>query len=446
MKKLLALVLAVAMVLSTAVVFASAAEEEPEGYFWLKGTGDADPGINFKVPGDVLVDDNITIEALVMFDEDCVASGGCVYLNCYSYEKDEYNNWDYLISFIDYAKESSFTLGEWSKATFTFNPFDGAYGGHAGSKYTPAMLTMGIGFWQATGTVKVAYISVSQNGEEVWSIDFTAGFDPTRNSDLEKVVEGGIFNIDADGKDVKWGTVGAAVVVDDPAETDDTADDTGDDATDDSADDTGDDTGDPTSDAEPAAIAPTTVGFMTFTPDNTAYAVGDEITVNVSMTETAIKSLGILIKDMKGLEFVSGKWTKSAFTFEGEDDDIEPILMSNMKANGDAIDAAALAYSAENGEQKVSGDVFTLKLKVTDAQFALKIDVSYSGNDNAVNKLEDNDILNAAGGAEPVEPDEPGEPSSQPAEPAHTGDAGLIALAIVSVLALGGAVVVKKSK
>ena len=185
---------------------------------------------------------------------------------------------------------------------------------------------------------------------------------------------------------------------------------------------------------------------MTFTPDNTAYAVGDEITVNVSMTETAIKSLGILIKDMKGLEFVSGKWTKSAFTFEGEDDDIEPILMSNMKANGDAIDAAALAYAAEVGEQKISGDVFTLKLKVTDAQFALKIDVSYSGNDNAVNKLEDNDILHAAGGAEPVEPDEPGEPSSQPAEPAHTGDAGLIALAIVSVLALGGAVVVKKSK
>ena len=204
----------------------------------------------------------------------------------------------------------------------------------------------------------------------------------------------------------------------------------------------------------------TTAGFMTFTPDKAEYAVGDEITITVSMTETAIKSLGILIKDMKGLEFVSGKWTKSAFTFEGEDDDIEPILMSNMKANGDAIDAAALAYAAEVGEQKISGDVFTLKLKVTDAAYKLVIDVSYSGNDNAVNKLEDNVILNAAGEAEPepseAEPEpseaepEPSEaepePSSQPAEPAHTGDAGLIALAIVSVLALGGAVVVKKSK
>ena len=216
MKKLLAFILALSLVLSFSVVLVSAEENEPEGYFWLKGDGENDPGINFKVPGDVLVDDNITIEALVMFGEDCVANGGCVYLNCYSYEKDEYNNWDYLISFIDYAKESSFTLGEWSKATFTFNPFDGAYGTHAGSKYTPEMLSMGIGFYLATGTISVAYISVSQNGEEVWSIDFTAGFDPTRNSDLEKVCEGGIFNIDEGTRDIKWGTVGTAAVIDEP--------------------------------------------------------------------------------------------------------------------------------------------------------------------------------------------------------------------------------------
>ena len=199
-------------------------------------------------------------------------------------------------------------------------------------------------------------------------------------------------------------------------------------------------------------------GFMTFTPDKAEYAVGDEITINVSMTETAIKSMGIMIMKMEGLEFVSGKWTKSAFTFEGDDDDIEPILISNMKANGDAIDAAALAYAAEVGEQKIQGDVFTLKLKVTDAAYELVIDISYSGNDNAVNKLENNVILKA-GDAEPGEPEpseaepepseaepEPSEaePSSQPVDPAPTGDAGLIALAVVSVLALGGAVIVKK--
>ena len=199
MKKLLALILALSVVLSAAAVFVSAEEiAEPDSYLWLKATGVNDPCINFKVPGSVLTDDNITIKALVRFGEDCVANDGCVYLNCYSYEQDEYNNWEYLISFIDYAKNTDAEPGKWAEVSYSFNPFDGAYGSHAGSKYTPAMLSMGVGFYLATGTISVADITVEQGGKKVWSIDFKDGLD------FSKVVDGGLFNISAANKGVSW--------------------------------------------------------------------------------------------------------------------------------------------------------------------------------------------------------------------------------------------------
>ena len=183
--------------------------DEPESYIWLKGDGTDDPAINYKAPADGLVDGDITVKALVKFGEECESTGGSVYVNCYSYEQDEYNNWKYLISFIDYGKSTDVELGKWTEVSYTFNPFDGQYGDHAGSKYTPAMLSMGIGFWEATGSVNVAYIAIEQNGKEVWSIDFKDG------AQFDLACEGGVFNMDDSNKDVDWGLVGAT----EPAET-----------------------------------------------------------------------------------------------------------------------------------------------------------------------------------------------------------------------------------
>ena len=112
MKRLVALFIALSTVFCAASGFVSAGIEAPKSYLWLRGTGINDPGINFDVPGELLSDAVITVEALVMFGEDCVSDGGCVYLNCYSYASRQYLDLDHLISFADYAKESDSALGE----------------------------------------------------------------------------------------------------------------------------------------------------------------------------------------------------------------------------------------------------------------------------------------------------------------------------------------------
>ena len=176
---------------------------EPETYLWLIGTGEDDPNINFKVPGSVLAEGDITIKALVKFGEDCVANGGLVYLNCYSYAQDEYNNWDYLMNFIDYARNADYTPGEWVEVEYTYDPAVGSYGNYSGKYQAPEMLSMGVGFYLATGTISVAYIQVEQEGEVVWSVSFENGVD------FDGTCEGGVFNMTDDTKDIRWGVVGA---------------------------------------------------------------------------------------------------------------------------------------------------------------------------------------------------------------------------------------------
>ena len=200
------------------------ADEEPEGYLWLKGVGDGDvdPSIHFKVPGSLIEDAPITIKALVKFSEDCEPNGGCVFLNIYSYEQDEIETFDYLVTFLDYAKDTTIEKGKWveidtsdpSGASYwpNLNPHDGSYGSYAGKKVDPAVVTLGIGFYLASGTIYVGYISVEQNGEEIWGIDFSEGFDVDDSDDLNDIAA--ISNMNAETKDVTWGCVTPVIVVD----------------------------------------------------------------------------------------------------------------------------------------------------------------------------------------------------------------------------------------
>ena len=173
---------------------------DPECYIWLKGDGENDPAINYKVPGSVLSDGPIVLKALVKFSDDCT---GTVYVNCYSYEQDEYNNWEYLIGFIDFATAGNTAHGEWVEVAYEYDPCTGTYGDHQGNTYTPAMLSVGIGFWQAAGSISVAYMAVEQNGETVWSIDFKEG------AHFDQVCEGGLFNMDDTNRGTDWDIVGS---------------------------------------------------------------------------------------------------------------------------------------------------------------------------------------------------------------------------------------------
>ena len=220
MKKILALIMALALVLTAATtVFAAFEEfdEEPSSYLWLYADSHATPAIAFKVPASTFKSGEVTVTAKVYFGED-VEGEGLAYVNVYSYsDEEQYNNFDYLIGFKDFAAsnenviikhedaddEEVSPLGKWIDYEATFDPFDQTYGDFKGDSAIPAMLTMGIGFWNATGTVKVANMSVRQNNEIVWAIDFSAGFDLANEADVAKAIS--ISGMTVDNEEVNWG-------------------------------------------------------------------------------------------------------------------------------------------------------------------------------------------------------------------------------------------------
>ncbi len=360
--------------------------EEPENYLWLKANGYADPCINFKVPGELIGEGDITIKALVRFGEDCVNNGGLAYLNCYSYETDEYNNWDYLISFVDYAKDSMFTPGEWQTAEYTFDPHVGSYGSHAGNRYDPAMLSMGIGFWQATGTVDVAYINIEQNGEVIWSVSFENGVD------FGMTCENGVFCMDSSNKNVSWGVVGA----DEPdVELTGDFDHSGYVNSQDAvyllrhtlfpdsypltafADFDGD--GCISSDDSiyllrgvlfpalyeiPGSDMIPSVGYPGESPFHAVY--DGEGTVTVSCDGVWLSALGVYIESSDDVNVISGKWVRNALTFENDDYSVEPILLSSMGAQGDSFAPAVTAYTQDDGDQYITGDIFKIRIDTGD--------------------------------------------------------------------------------
>ena len=215
MRNTLAIIIAISLVLSLTVAVSAEANSDnggPEGYLWLKAAENEEaPGISFKVPGSLLADNDLTITAHARFGEDCVSfDGGCVFLNCYSYAADTFNDWNNLICFIDYAKDSFATIGDWDDYSIVINPYDNTYGRMSDAKIVPEMLALGIGVWNAYGTIEVSSITVEQNGAVIWSIDFSEVFDLTDTDCLNKVVAGALVNMTDVNKGTVWGQYIAA--------------------------------------------------------------------------------------------------------------------------------------------------------------------------------------------------------------------------------------------
>ena len=177
---------------------------EERTILWLKcdeiGSGSA-PSINFKIPGEKIAEGEITVEAVVFYSEDCENDDGCVYTNCYSYGN-ENMSWDGengLITYADFSKDSTVQKGEWVHAQYTFDPSQGTYGACEGKTVKPVCLSMGIGYWKAKGTIKVAELNMYQNGETLFHLDFENGFDPAGKDVASQ------YNMTDATKDVSWG-------------------------------------------------------------------------------------------------------------------------------------------------------------------------------------------------------------------------------------------------
>ena len=189
MKKLLALILALSMVLSVSAVLVSAAgdAEAPSTYLWIKGTNGE--GINFLLPGDQVDEGTITVKALVYFGEDCDGSGS-VYLNCYPWADSST-----LLNWRDYASNKVCEAGKWLEVELV--DLDPSKDGKR-----PAFLTFGVGFYNASGTIKVGHIQVFQNDDCIWSVSFESGLD--LNADFVKSYVG----LSVGNKGTVWGIEG----------------------------------------------------------------------------------------------------------------------------------------------------------------------------------------------------------------------------------------------
>lgn len=219
MKKLLSLMLAFALILSLGVLFINAEEgdadedEGPSSYLWLKAESqDSAPHISFKVDGSKFQNKTYKVRAYVYFSEDINAeSDGVVYVNYYSYYDDtKYNDFSYLINFKDFAsqKEEGASIGAWAEYSFEFNPYEVTYGGGTNVQKTGTtanqvgMVTVGIGFWHATGTIKVSSILISDDGgTPVWSRGFSTGLDPETDAEIVS------SNMTSENKGTAWDVV-----------------------------------------------------------------------------------------------------------------------------------------------------------------------------------------------------------------------------------------------
>ena len=199
MKRLISL--AVALVMIVACCFTASAEtmgvqpyedgEGPTSYLWLK-TEDINNAttINFLVTPDDLNGGLGTyrIFADVLF-ENIVVNGGSAYVNIYFWGDEAQTN---LLDFKDWAQNSTEGVveGVWANMDYEFTCPEGF--DHA---------TVGIGCWNATGTVSIGTINISENKEMIYNVSFAGGLD------LESEKVAGYTNISLDNQEINWGVV-----------------------------------------------------------------------------------------------------------------------------------------------------------------------------------------------------------------------------------------------
>ena len=229
MKKILAIF--VAMLLLT-VACMSVVAADPESYVWAKWADTADNG---NAPGFQLIlgEEELSVleagkqyqvYANVYFSADAT---GNVYFNFYAYADAaaaEAGNWDYLNSFQDFASSATAgdKLGTWATyETALVNFGIDSYGGD-GSDIGCKGMTIGMGFWGATGEVRVSECGIMDaEGNVVFSKKFDS---------VEGLKLAGLMN-DETAKGTGWGVEGEAVVepeTSEPATTPETTPATGD--------------------------------------------------------------------------------------------------------------------------------------------------------------------------------------------------------------------------
>ncbi|MBP5230388.1 MAG: hypothetical protein ILO68_01550 [Clostridia bacterium] len=155
---------------------------EPSSYLWLtcEQLGVPSPYVCFNVPADGYEPGSVTIRALAWLGEE---SQGTVYANCYPYAGETLLNW------VDYVDAKRDPKGTWLTIEQELDPSQNGV--------QPDRFQFGIGFWQATGTIKIAYIILEQNGNELWSVDFEHGIDMSA-----------INNMPEEDRGITWGIKG----------------------------------------------------------------------------------------------------------------------------------------------------------------------------------------------------------------------------------------------
>ncbi|MDD4125586.1 MAG: hypothetical protein PHW77_07690 [Eubacteriales bacterium] len=208
MKKILTAVLSVALIFTCFAVsaFTASAEDEPDAYLWLKGVYNSaedniQPSITFIIDASTFTGTEYTVFCNARFDE---GSSGTVYVNQYSYSDYDAavdSDWTYLLNFKDFALCGEATLGQWQSFSFTWNPSqnDRSVAGEG-----CAAITMGIGFYLATGGIAVSEFGIKDADDNVvWSYNFEDGLDVANEM---------IARYDFPGdEDVNWGLVGAEI-------------------------------------------------------------------------------------------------------------------------------------------------------------------------------------------------------------------------------------------
>ena len=445
MKKTLSLILALALVVSCVFVVASAADE-PSAYLWLKGeyTGNTDtdvqPGINWIFDNSTGILENgktYTAFATAKYDEGSV---GTVYCNVYvynDYEAAKNGDWTHLMNFLDFASCAIDNGGwQWTDFEKSWVFSDNGYGGaNVTAGDAIAAVTIGIGFWQASGGISVSEIGFkdTETDEVIWSQTFSEGLY------LDSVELLNHYLVIGDEGN-SWGVVGADITLPDESEEEP---------------------------VYPAEKGKNIAVGKSYTTEN--YTVRDDgygDPAAVKLTDGVKDDAGSAAP--AGFNFAEGANSASIIVDLGEVTEIAAIIADLQGGNwgipNPATYSVSFAISADGQTYDDLGTVNGADADVVDPSESdsdwgvtnfectcfngtsaryVKVTYNkpegYTGNHCWPSEIQ---IFDVAAADEPSE--EPSE--ADPENPPKTGDNGMIALAVISVIALAGAVVVKKSK
>ena len=190
MKKALSVLLA--FVLLVACCFTVSAEvteaKAPTNYLWVKTEDAANPSsITYTITlEDLKGNTDFRVFADIMFEDVVANDGGVAFVNLYSY-----NEAGELIEWTDWATQNTegVVQGKWATMDYNWTVPEGF-----------AYATLSIGCWNATGTVNIGAINLSCNKEMIVNIAFSTGVDLNAEN-----VSGN--NVNADNQGINWDVV-----------------------------------------------------------------------------------------------------------------------------------------------------------------------------------------------------------------------------------------------